>query len=813
MNDGGAIIPGATVTATNDNTGVVSTQFTNNSGAYSFPRLPFGSYTVKAELDGFQAKTFTDVALRVGQQARLNFELEVSAVTTEIEVSSSAEDLILETSSGVGDILLEDTVMDLPQIGRDALDLIKVMSGVVVTDDEIFGANDTSFAGVQATGVNVQRDGVTVNDVRFPTGINAATRVNPDMVGEFKMVLAPVDAEAGRGNAQVQIATKSGSNQYHGNAVWNVQNTALDPNTWDNNRTETVAPWRNVQEISASVSGPIIQNKTFFFVLFDYQLAKTRLAYNAMSLTPCARRGIFRFYDRWNNGNVEYPVTSAAQGGSNPTIATVDVAGNPVMPQWEPNAWEETPYTGQLRYASVFGTLNNPDELLADCSNADVTTGTWDPVRPEMDPSGFIADFLDKLPMPNNYEIGDGLNLAGFKWTRGQDGAQNLYGVGEDTYRKQINIKIDHNFNEKHRVSGSWSFERDHADDTMKTWPENSWSGGGKNQPQVMSLNFQSSFRPTLLNEFKFGMSRTGSNILAPQNRPENGDALQNYLAEFGTLVNGEVGVIEPGRNSTRSFATDAGFLYGGSAGNASTPYGTRGLWAIGDMRDSSPRYTVGDTLTWVKGTHSIRVGGEWRRSSSENRIQFIIGNGFGTAFPQYRGGELPSTPLTFDNITGDLAGSSAESGNKRVMRDLLIFLSGSLSEIGQARFINSIDATEWNDPREEPYMVRDTIMKEFSLFAKDDWKVRPDLTLNLGIRWDYYGVPYIGSGLTVGLEGGGNAIFGPTASYDNWFQPIGPGDVPIGDPIALRSIGPDGLNPDESLYENRRLSDQLPVL
>ncbi|MEJ2112047.1 MAG: Plug domain-containing protein, partial [Acidobacteriota bacterium] len=323
----------------------------------------------------------------------MNFELEVSAVTTEIEVSTSAADILLESSSSVGDVLNSETVMDLPQVGRDVLDLIKVMSGVVVSDGEVYGRNDTSFAGVQATGVNIQRDGITVNDVRFPTGINAATRVNPDMVGEFKMVLAPVDAESGRGNAQVHIATKSGSNQYHGNAVWNAQNTSLDPNTWDNNRTGTVPPWRNMQEFSASVSGPIIKNKTFFFVLFDYQLAKVRQAYNAQSITPCARRGIFRYWDRWNNQNAEYTNAETSSTSSNPYIATVDYAGNPVKPAWEPGStdgtpnWGNVPYTGELRYVSIFGTLLNADTINADCSNAVFDTDSWDPRRTEMDPS------------------------------------------------------------------------------------------------------------------------------------------------------------------------------------------------------------------------------------------------------------------------------------------------------------------------------------------------------------------------------------------------------------------------------------------
>jgi hypothetical protein len=807
----GAVIPGATVTASNDSTGVVSTTIANDAGAYSFPRLPIGVYTVKADLENFQTKTYTEVSLSVGQQARLNFELEVSGLTTTVEVTSSAEQLLLESSSSVGDVLPAETVQELPLVNRDAMDLIKVMSGVIVNDDPIFGAANTSFAGVSAQGVNVQVDGVTVNGVRFLTGVNTPTRVNPDLVGEFQMVLAPVDAEVGRGNAQIRVVTKSGGNQFHGSAVWNVQNSSLDPNTWDNNRTGQVPPWRNLQEGTITASGPIVKSKTFFFVLFNFQVAKTRAPYNAMTLTPCAQRGVFRFWDRWNNANADYPTISAqnSAGTSLPTVASVDLNGNPVAPQWEPGGWGTTPYTGQLRYASVFGTITNLDTLAPDCSNVEYTPGTWDPARTGPDPSGFIEDFIGKLnenaPI-NNYLIGDGLNTAGHLWTRTTKGSVNLWGIGEDQYRKQVNLRIDHNINEDHRINGTWSFEKNHADDTPRTWPEFSWSGGGISKPQVLTVNLVSNISPTLLNEVKFGMSRTGSNIYTPADRPENGDTLQQYLEEFGTLPNGEVGVIEPSVTSGDFgwFRTDGGAAFGGGPPHHSTPYGTRGGWAIGDLFDTSPRYSIGDTVSWVKGTHSLRFGGEWRRANSESRGAWLFNPSnfqWGDSFPEFQGGELPLTPDTFDHVVGDIAGNAGSDGNQRAMRDMLIFLSGSLSQVKQVRYINSRDATTWNNPVEEPHMVRNTIMKEVSLFVKDDWKIRPDLTLNLGLRWDYYGVPYLANGMTVGLEGGGGAIFGPSESYDNWFTPIGPGDTATGSLVTLKSIGPSGENPDISLY------------
>ncbi len=813
----GGVIPGATVTATNEGTGVVSTAVTNSAGVYSFPRLLFGTYAVKAEQKGFQSKSFTKVPLQVGQQARLNFQLEISGLTTNVEVSTTGEQLLLESSSSVGDVLPAQTVQDLPQVNRDTMDLIRISSGVVVADDPIFGAANTSFAGVPASAVNVQRDGVTVNGVRFLTGVNTPTRINPDLVGEFRMLLAPVDAEVGRGNAQIQIATKSGTNEYHGAVVWNVQNTALDPNTWGNNRVGAVPPWRNMQIFTASAGGPIIKNKTFFFVLFEDQIAKRRSPYNASSITPCARLGIFRFWDRWNNGNDLTSEITSANGGPNPVIATVDKAGNPIRPQWEPNAWGTTPYTGQLRHVSIFRPLLNADSISTDdCSDAQFATeGSWDSLRPEQDPSGYIADYLGKLPMPNNYDIGDGLNTAGHRWTRSLDGSVNLWGIGEDQFHKQINVRIDHNFSANHRINGSWSFERNHGDDTPKTWPTNSWSGGGTGQPQTLTLSFLSSIGPTLLNEAKFGMSRTGSNIYSAADRPQNGNALKEYLAQFGTLLNGEVGVVEAGATSGywNQFRTDGGSAFGTGETTLSSAFGTRGSWANGNLFDTSPRYQWGDTVSWVKGAHSVRFGGEFRRSNSHSRDAWLFNPTnfqWGDSFPEIQGGELPGTPQTFTNVdpswgTDSLAGSDASNGNKRSMRDMLILLSGSLASIKQVRYVNNIQGSEqgiWNDPTKEPLMDRNTIMKEFSFFIKDDWKIRPDLTLNLGVRWDYYGVPFLANGMTVSLEGGGSSIFGPTGNYSNWFAPISQGDTPSGDLVSLINVGPKSANPDISLYQ-----------
>src|SRR5215468_8470928 len=292
----GAVLPGVEVKATNSATGVVTTVLSNDAGAYNFASLLPGVYTISASLPAFQSQTFRDVALGNAAQLRLNFALQVGTVATNVEVSVTASQLLLETSSSVGNVLEEKKVIDLPLVSNNVLDLVGVMAGVNVTKDNVFGANDTKFAGVAAGNINVQRDGIPITGGRWPTGLQPATTINPDLVGEVRMILAPVDAELGRGSGQFQIQTRSGTNEFHGGAVWDAQNSALDANSWINNQTGATPLWRNQPEMTLRLGGPIQKNKTFFYGLFDKQWALIRESYTAFTLTPCARRGIYRYF-------------------------------------------------------------------------------------------------------------------------------------------------------------------------------------------------------------------------------------------------------------------------------------------------------------------------------------------------------------------------------------------------------------------------------------------------------------------------------------------------------------------------------------
>ena len=165
----GALIPGVTITATNNATGVVTTVISNEAGAYTLPSLLPGRYKVSGSLPGFRTQTYEDVTLGNAAQIRLNFALEVATVAQSVEVTISAQNLLVTSSSSVGEVLPQQSIQDLPLVSNNILDLVGVMAGVQMTNSPVFGAEQTNFAGVSARDVNVQRDGISINNQRCPT--------------------------------------------------------------------------------------------------------------------------------------------------------------------------------------------------------------------------------------------------------------------------------------------------------------------------------------------------------------------------------------------------------------------------------------------------------------------------------------------------------------------------------------------------------------------------------------------------------------------------------------------------------------------
>jgi len=533
----GAVLPGVTVTATNTATNVAESNVTNEAGAYTILSLIPGTYTVSAELPGFRKETYTKAEFGNGVTVRLNFTLQVASQSQNVEVTVAADTLLATSSPTIGQALSEKKVQDLPTVGNNVLDQLLILGGLdnfVATTgpgQSAFGREGTTLAGVSAQDTPVLRDGIMVQDTRWPTGINSATVMNQDLVGEVRLIVSPVDAELGRGNGAVQITTRSGTNQFRGAATWNIQNSTLNANSWANNRTNTGKNWLTDNQGTAAFGGPIIKNKTFFYALWDMNFNRQRAYTSASVLTPCARNGVFRFFDGWNSG--AYGATTTTTGAT-PTRAAVDLGGNPVLPTTNPNG---SPYTGKLNYISVFGPVSfSGGAPNADCSNATVTGAAWDPFRTQIDTTGLIKRTIALMPAPNDFNFNnntgiDGLNTASYRYLRPFRGLDNLFSVGENTgNRKQINFRVDHNFNQKHRANFNISYERVVSDDTLAALP-NTWSNQNYHRPTVMTAGVVSTLSSTIVNEAKFGYRVSGTNVLAPWDLPANQAGISAIVA------------------------------------------------------------------------------------------------------------------------------------------------------------------------------------------------------------------------------------------------------------------------------------------
>jgi hypothetical protein len=806
---------------------------------------------------GFQTSTKTEVRLDVSAQIRLNFEMKVAGVATQIEVSSSVQDMILEASSTTGTVLQEKTITSLPNMNNDMMELINVMGGVVRNDsDSVFGNTTQTFAGVGTGNVNVSRDGISVNDVRFTSsGIVSPGRLDPEMVSEFKLVLTPVDAEMGRGAGQVQVLTKSGTNAFHGSALWSLMNTGIDANEWNNNRTNTIPNWRNANEYTLSASGPIIKNKTFFFVTWDQAIVRQRMTVRGPVLTNCARKGIYRYFSGWIPGNTQYTVSTASGSNSRPST---DANGNPLVPAGDrttPNG----PYTGTgpvaaypgLQFQSVLGKLSQTatNEILADpvnCSqlpdlaandpgnNGIQANSQWDPFRKQFDTTGYIQRFTAIMPKANDFYSGgigawgDGLNVADFKWTRTTPGQDTVYGTGEDNQRKSFTVKLDHNLSSKSRLSGTLSYETDDATAAENSWPNPaSYGGTTARKPITFTTNFTSTLRPTLLNEARVGLAYNASHNLEPtsgNNSAKEKALLQQLMPTSGwSNWNGLPIVIGPG-SGYEFFGPDtfsAGYpTYPYQSTFPSGPYGSRGDLE-GAWGDHDYRWTFADTLTWTKGAHSFRGGAEVRithsNQDSNGWAQFSYSS---NTFPYVQGGEqtgitgiYPSGAASWPGMVGfnDFFGGGYSSGTYAAAYGLLDYMAGTIGTVRQYYFANSATQTTWNDPTQgQTTRYLNGRSNELSLFFKDDWKVSSSLTLNLGLRWDYYGVPWIGNGLTVGLVGGAPSIFGGSAGgFSSWLQNPAFNSNNL---TTQQFIGPGSPNPSQSAY-NKGMSSFGPAV
>jgi outer membrane receptor protein involved in Fe transport len=273
----GSVVSGAKVTARNQATGIERTSQTDTDGNYQMAALPVGLYSVEIEAQGFKSATASDLNIEVARTVVENFQLEIGALEQKVNVTADAP-VIETTTSSVGQVINQRTVQEIPLNGRHFVDLGLLIPGSVTPPQNGFltaplrgqGSFGLNTAGGREDTVNFMINGVNLNDqvqnqITFQPSINT--------VQEFKVDNSTFSAEYGRSSgAIVNIATRSGTNSFHGEGFEFFRNSALDARNFFERTTKPAAFHRN--QFGANLGGPIYKNKTFFF--FSYEGLRQR---------------------------------------------------------------------------------------------------------------------------------------------------------------------------------------------------------------------------------------------------------------------------------------------------------------------------------------------------------------------------------------------------------------------------------------------------------------------------------------------------------------------------------------------------------
>ena len=728
----GALIPGVEVTAKNINTGITDTRVTNETGNFVFPSLQPGNYTLQAALSGFQTASYNNVVLGQGQQVRLNFQLQVSGAAQNVEVVVAADTLLATTSASVGNVLADKELLSLPLSSRNVLDVLQSTSGVVYTTNA-FGAQVPNFGGTSVGSVNTTRDGLTTNDGRYnaSNGAYSAIFTSPDLVEEIRVTSNNIDPSLGRGAAQVQMRTRAGTNDIHGAAFYANNNSFLNSQMYFNNLQGAAKNYANRNQFGGRVGGPIIKNKMFFFVLTDNQRYMGKVTQNTLVLTDLAKQGIFRYS------------TDHRNGAANSTTPSVDANGNVLNP-------------ANVRSFNLFSDVKDPN-------------------RTGIDPTFMAKYYLPNMPLPNYYQLGDGLNTAGFQWLQPQNGFDGATGQSPNTNRNHLTMRFDYQLNTKNKVTFTMTREKDWGV-TGQTGLADVPAGGFGDiyrTPYFYTVQYTTALSSTILNEFRWGRKQDTWLGTSP---------LDKGCCLFGAGENSRTSAAQALLNNYPQI--DKSFLYplvgnttvnGGSLGTGATVGST--IAYINNFGVAAPRLTYSpftqwaDTLSFTKGAHSFSVGAELVFTSSQAAN---TGN-TQTTRPEAFLGNNPAFPSLITTTSPFAVGLNAN--DLTLASNLLANLAGSINSLQETFYINSPTQQGWTDYTQSIFFKRAQHENDWDIFFKDNWKATKDLTLILGVRYDKYGVPYDQYGLagryTSSFGSGAAGLFGCSGgSFEVVWQP-----------------------------------------
>ena len=319
----GAVIPGAKIEIVSQETGWRRDGVSGGNGAYAFSLVPIGNYTVTATMTGFKTVTMRDVRLGVGDNRTLDLRMEVSSVETSVTVEGVAVPLD-RTSAVVGTVIESQQIKEIPLNGRHWASLMALAPGAINTGEG--NQQSIRFVGRARDDNNWTFDGLDATGVKDPRQ-EAALRliISTDSIAEFRVNSTLYSAESGSGaGGQVNIVSKSGSNEFHGSLFEFLRNDIFDSrNPFDISKQ----PFR-LNQFGGSFGGPIVKNRTFFFG--NYEGLRQRVSQTFRNDVPSAA-----FRARATNADVRKILAAYPAGTESTSNADIDRAVGNISQAWQ----------------------------------------------------------------------------------------------------------------------------------------------------------------------------------------------------------------------------------------------------------------------------------------------------------------------------------------------------------------------------------------------------------------------------------------------------------------------------------------------
>lgn len=317
VDSSGAVVPGADVLVKDVATGTTYTAVSGADGAFVVPAVPPGTYTVTVTLMGFKTAVLNDVIASVAQTASVKAVLELGTLEETVVVSGASE-IVQTQATAVATTLSKTQISTLPVVGRAAFELLSFTPGVSTTTGSL---RDGTINGLPQSAVNITLDGMNIQDNYAKSWDGMFTRVSPrlDAVEEATISTAAQGADMGsQGAAQIRFVTRSGSNTWQGSAYFYFRRDWLNTNTWFNlNRNvdpttgaPTAKPRTFYDQPGGRIGGPIIKDKAFFFVNYEWIDSPGTRTDTRTIMSPSSEQGLFQY----SRGTVDLMALAAQNG-------------------------------------------------------------------------------------------------------------------------------------------------------------------------------------------------------------------------------------------------------------------------------------------------------------------------------------------------------------------------------------------------------------------------------------------------------------------------------------------------------------------